>query len=113
MHALKSRFWDSYQPEKILKNFQRRSIKRLKIHPLRPSRCGLSYHSIVPLEDNARAKPDIMASYTRSAIWPVIKLEDADSYSVVRTYVDATAESECKKLVGDVRIYWKIRVARV
>jgi len=33
---------------------------------------NLSYHSIVPFEDNARAKPDIMAPQTASAIWPVI-----------------------------------------
>ena len=47
-----------------------------------------------------------MAPYTRSANWPVIELEDAETYSVVRTYVHATAESKCKKLVGDQRIYW-------
>jgi len=33
---------------------------------------ALACHSIVPLEDDARAKPDIMAPQTASAIWPVI-----------------------------------------
>jgi hypothetical protein len=48
--------------------------QRLKIHPLRPSTISVrfSYQLIVPLEDDARAKPDIMAPQTASAIWPVI-----------------------------------------
>ncbi len=82
-------------------NFQRRSIKAEDSSGsgLRRFRCGLSHLLRVPLVDDARAKPDIMAPHTARVIWHVVELEEADTYRIARTYVHATAKSECKSTV--------------